>query len=60
MHAAEIYAKCIAGDHVHLGPGVTAKRVTDPAVSMEELPPIDLVLLSHFHEGPQRHYFTNA
>lgn len=38
-----------AGDHVHLGPGVTSKRVTDPAIDIEELPPIDIVLLSHYH-----------
>ncbi|KIW64232.1 hypothetical protein, variant 1 [Phialophora macrospora] len=38
-----------AGDHVHLGPGVTATRRTDPAVDLEDLPPIDLVLLSHYH-----------
>jgi hypothetical protein len=39
-----------AGDHVHLGPGVTSKRITNPAIDLEELPPIDLVLLSHYHE----------
>jgi len=39
-----------AGDHVHLGPGVTAQRKTNPAVSMDELPSIDAILLSHFHE----------
>ncbi|KAI1260913.1 Metallo-hydrolase/oxidoreductase [Xylariaceae sp. FL1019] len=38
------------GDHVHLGPGVTAERLTNPAVDLHELPPIDLVLLSHYHE----------
>ncbi|KAI9714505.1 MAG: hypothetical protein M1820_000466 [Bogoriella megaspora] len=38
-----------AGDHVHLGPGVTAKRVTNPAVDLHELPRIDMVLLSHYH-----------
>jgi hypothetical protein len=38
-----------AGDHVHLGPGVTSKRLTNPAVDLEELPPIDIVLLSHYH-----------
>jgi hypothetical protein len=40
-----------AGDHVHLGPGVTAKRVTNPAIDLEELPPVDVVLLSHYHES---------
>ncbi|CDO69637.1 hypothetical protein BN946_scf184851.g25 [Trametes cinnabarina] len=39
-----------AGDHVHLGPGVTAQRLTNPSVSIDELPPIHLVLLSHYHE----------
>lgn len=38
-----------AGDHVHLGPGVTAERKTNPAVEINELPPVDLVLLSHYH-----------
>lgn len=39
-----------AGDHVHLGPGVTAERRTNPAIELEELPPLDAVLLSHYHE----------
>jgi len=38
-----------AGDHVHLGPGVTSTRRTNPAVDLEQLPQIDLVLLSHYH-----------
>ncbi|KAL4758245.1 MBL fold metallo-hydrolase [Aspergillus foveolatus] len=38
-----------AGDHVHLGPGVTSARRTNPAVDLHELPRIDLVLLSHYH-----------
>jgi L-ascorbate metabolism protein UlaG (beta-lactamase superfamily) len=38
-----------AGDHVHLGPGVSSKRRTNPAVDLHELPRIDLVLLSHYH-----------
>ncbi|MCJ1413353.1 hypothetical protein MMC19_007458 [Ptychographa xylographoides] len=38
-----------AGDHVHLGPGVTGTRQTDPAVDLHDLPPISLVLLSHYH-----------
>ncbi|EXJ94216.1 hypothetical protein A1O1_02609 [Capronia coronata CBS 617.96] len=38
-----------AGDHVHLGPGVTATRQTNPAVDLHDLPHIDLVLLSHYH-----------
>ncbi|KAL2015469.1 hypothetical protein VTK56DRAFT_5394 [Thermocarpiscus australiensis] len=40
-----------AGDHVHLGPGVTSRRLTDPAVpDLSALPPIDCILLSHYHE----------
>ncbi|OAL32429.1 hypothetical protein AYO22_00451 [Fonsecaea multimorphosa] len=38
-----------AGDHVHLGPGVRGTRKTNPAVDLEDLPHIDLVLLSHYH-----------
>lgn len=39
-----------AGDHVHLGPGVSSTRRTNPAVDLHDLPRIDLVLLSHYHE----------
>jgi L-ascorbate metabolism protein UlaG (beta-lactamase superfamily) len=38
------------GEHVHLGYGLTAERKTNPAINFENLPPIDLVVLSHFHE----------
>jgi len=38
------------GDHVHLGFGLTSTRLTNPAIEMEQLPPFDLVLLSHLHE----------
>ncbi|KAL2061478.1 hypothetical protein VTL71DRAFT_6855 [Oculimacula yallundae] len=38
-----------AGDHVHLGPGVTGTRITNPAIDLHEIPPIDVVLLSHYH-----------
>jgi L-ascorbate metabolism protein UlaG (beta-lactamase superfamily) len=37
------------GDHVHLGYGLQSKRLTEPALSLEQLPPIDFVLLSHMH-----------
>jgi len=37
------------GDHVHLGYGLTSERKTDPAIAFDDLPPIDLVVLSHFH-----------
>ncbi|KAK4139210.1 beta-lactamase superfamily domain-containing protein [Dichotomopilus funicola] len=40
-----------ATEHVHLGPGVTAERLTNPAVpDLASLPPIDAILLSHYHE----------
>lgn len=37
------------GDHVHLGYGLTSERKTNPAIAFDDLPPIDLVVLSHFH-----------
>lgn len=39
-----------AGDHVHLGPGVTGTRLKDPFLNLDELPPLDCILLSHYHE----------
>ncbi|KAH9909206.1 Metallo-hydrolase/oxidoreductase [Xylariomycetidae sp. FL2044] len=38
------------GDHVHLGPGVNAQRRTNPAVDLHDLPALDCILLSHYHE----------
>jgi L-ascorbate metabolism protein UlaG (beta-lactamase superfamily) len=38
-----------AGDHVHLGYGLSAKRLTNPAIELEDLPPLDLCVLSHYH-----------
>jgi L-ascorbate metabolism protein UlaG (beta-lactamase superfamily) len=38
------------GDRVHLGYGVRARRLTNPAAELENLPPPDLILLSHLHE----------
>jgi L-ascorbate metabolism protein UlaG (beta-lactamase superfamily) len=38
-----------AGDHVHLGYGLTSERLTNPAINIEDLPPIDLCVLSHYH-----------
>jgi L-ascorbate metabolism protein UlaG (beta-lactamase superfamily) len=38
------------GDHVRLGFGNTAQRLTNPATELAQLPPIDLVILSHMHE----------
>jgi len=36
-------------ERVGLGYGLSATRLTDPALDIHELPPLDLVLLSHFH-----------
>lgn len=38
-----------AGDHAHLGYGLTSRRLTNPALDIEELPHLDLCLLSHLH-----------
>jgi L-ascorbate metabolism protein UlaG (beta-lactamase superfamily) len=38
-----------AGESVPLGYGLSAKRLTDPSMEIEDLPPLDLVLLSHYH-----------
>lgn len=38
-----------AGDHVHLGYGLTSERLTEPALNIEALPPIDFCILSHYH-----------
>lgn len=34
---------------VALGYGLSTTRLTDPAVEVADLPPLDLILLSHFH-----------
>jgi len=38
-----------AGDHVHLGYGLTSERLTEPAFDIDELPPVDFCILSHYH-----------
>src|SRR3954467_13677845 len=38
-----------AGDHAHLGYGLTSERLTEPALDIENLPPLDLCVLSHYH-----------
>ncbi len=38
-----------SGDHVHLGYGMTSRRLTNPALDIEALPPLDLCVLSHLH-----------
>jgi L-ascorbate metabolism protein UlaG (beta-lactamase superfamily) len=37
------------GERAYLGHGLYSKRLTEPAMSIEQLPQIDLVLLSHLH-----------
>ncbi len=39
-----------AGEHIRLGYGLRSVRQTNPAINIEDLPPLDLVLLSHLHE----------
>lgn len=38
-----------AGDHVHLGYGLHSQRLTNPAIELDALPPLDFVILSHYH-----------
>jgi L-ascorbate metabolism protein UlaG (beta-lactamase superfamily) len=38
------------GERAHLGYGLSTRRLTEPAIEFEALPPVDLVLLSHMHE----------
>jgi L-ascorbate metabolism protein UlaG (beta-lactamase superfamily) len=37
------------GEEIPLGYGLTTTRLTDPAMEIDDLPPIDLVILSHYH-----------
>ena len=37
------------GERAHLGYGLTSRRVHDPAISIDELPALDGVVLSHLH-----------
>jgi L-ascorbate metabolism protein UlaG (beta-lactamase superfamily) len=38
------------GEYVRLGYGLRSRRLTEPAIPFNALPPYDLVLLSHLHE----------
>jgi L-ascorbate metabolism protein UlaG (beta-lactamase superfamily) len=37
------------GQRAYLGYGLSSKRLTEPALSVDRLPPLDAVLLSHMH-----------
>lgn len=37
-------------DQIYIGYGLHTRRVTNPAMEIEDLPPLDLVILSHLHE----------
>lgn len=37
------------GQRAYLGYGISTKRRTDPALSVHELPPLDVIVLSHTH-----------
>jgi L-ascorbate metabolism protein UlaG (beta-lactamase superfamily) len=37
------------GERAYLGRGLVARRLTEPAMSTEQLPPLDAVVLSHLH-----------
>ncbi|MDQ1634287.1 MAG: hypothetical protein QOJ32_1096, partial [Frankiaceae bacterium] len=37
------------GERAYLGRGLVSKRLTEPAMGIADLPPLDAVLLSHLH-----------
>jgi len=37
------------GEHAYLGYGLQSRRLTEPALQIHDLPPLDLVVLSHHH-----------
>src|SRR5215213_721147 len=37
------------GERAYLGKGLWSRRRTDPALEIADLPPLDLVVLSHLH-----------
>ena len=37
------------GEYVHLGHGAYARREVEPACQIRDLPPVDLIVLSHYH-----------
>jgi L-ascorbate metabolism protein UlaG (beta-lactamase superfamily) len=39
-----------SGERVYIGYGLHSTRITNPAIEIDELPPLDLIVLSHMHE----------
>jgi L-ascorbate metabolism protein UlaG (beta-lactamase superfamily) len=37
------------GQHAYLGYGLTSRRRTEPAIDVDDLPPLDAIVLSHMH-----------
>ncbi len=37
------------GERAHLGYGLVSRRLTEPAIDVRDLPPLDAVVLSHLH-----------
>jgi L-ascorbate metabolism protein UlaG (beta-lactamase superfamily) len=37
------------GEHLYLGHGIWARREVEPACQIADLPPLDLIVLSHYH-----------
>ena len=37
------------GEHAYLGYGLWSKRLTEPALTPAQLPPVDVIVLSHLH-----------
>ncbi|MBV9228292.1 MAG: MBL fold metallo-hydrolase [Chloroflexi bacterium] len=46
------------GEHIHVGYGLRAERLTNPAIGIGALPALDLVVLSHMHEDHFDHVAT--
>ena len=38
-----------AGEQAYLGLGLRSRRLTNPGIEMEDLPPLDFIVLSHHH-----------
>ena len=47
------------GERAYLGYGLTAKRLTEPALDVTELPPLDGAVLSHLHGDHDYSLFTS-